>query len=71
MVSDDFSYVGANAALIPESNPMSTWRWYRHVVGPEVGRFVAWLREALTPGVHGKPYAIASQALDLTPKSMR
>jgi hypothetical protein len=59
-VSDDFSYLGANAALIPERNLMGTWRRYRHVVGPEAGRFVAWLREGLTSGIHGKPYAIAS-----------
>jgi hypothetical protein len=73
LVSDDFFYLGANAVIIPERfrHLMSTGRWYRHVAGPEVGRFVAWLREALTPGIQGKPYAIAAQALDITPKSVR
>jgi hypothetical protein len=67
LVSDDFFYFGANAVLVPERfrGLMSTGRWYRHVFGSEATDFVAWLRATYSPGVHGKPHAIASQGFNL------
>ncbi len=71
LISDHFFYFGANAVLIPERfrGLMSTGRWYRHVLGYEVADFVAWLCATYSPGVHGKPYAIASQALNFLGES--
>jgi len=64
LISNHFFYFGANAVPVPERfrGLMSTGRWYRHVFGSEATDFVAWLRVTYSPGVHGKPYAIASQA---------
>jgi len=64
LISDHFFYFGANAVLVPERfrGTMSTGRWYRRVFSPEVADFVGWLRATYSPGVLGKPYAIASQA---------
>jgi hypothetical protein len=63
LISDHFLYFGADAVLVPERfrGLMSTGRWYRHVIGSEVADFAAWLRDTYAPGIHGKPYAIASQ----------
>jgi hypothetical protein len=65
-ISNHFFYFGSNAVLVPErfQGLMSTGRWYRHVFGPEVADFVEWLRATYTPGVHGKPFTIASHAFN-------
>jgi Nucleotide modification associated domain 2 len=67
LISKHFFYFGSNAVLIPErfQDLMSTGRWYRHIIGPDVADFVAWLQATYAPGVHGKPFAISSQTFSL------
>jgi hypothetical protein len=67
LISTHFYYFGANAVLVPERfrRLMCTGRWYRHITGSDIADFVVWLRATYSPGVHGKPYAIASQAFNL------